>query len=255
MAAGKTVSVGSIGVVAVMKDGTERDAKAGIRTYQIVSSQSPKKRPDMGSDEGKAQIQEYVDSLAQVFIDTVAANRSVEPETVQSKFGQGDILPASRALPLGMIDQIGTEAEAIALLKDLARSTSTGPSAKTRKGDSMTDPNAEGSQPTVNEAAIRTQAIQAERGRIAAILLHEEAKGRDSLARHLALETDLTVEQASGILKNTPKAGEANNPLAVAMMGVKNPDVKPAAGDSDQQAEMDAEVRKILALTGQKENK
>ena len=251
VAAGQTVTVGSIGVVAVMKDGTERDAKSGVKTYQFVSSQSPKKRPDLATDEGKMQLQDFVDSLAQVFIEAVAQNRGVDAKRVQTEFGQGDILPANRALPLGMIDQIGTEAEALALLGQMARSHGPQSAAKSKHaGGSMHQPNAEGAQPTVNEAAIRSQAHQSERARIAAILNHEEASGREPLARHLALETDLGAEAAVGILKTSLKAG---TPFAGMMAGVKNPDVKPGVGAENPQAEVDAEVRRILALSGHKE--
>jgi ClpP class serine protease len=41
---------------------------------------------------------------------------------------------------------------------------------------------------------------QAERERIGAIMGHENAKGRQALANHLALETDSTVEAAAGVL-------------------------------------------------------
>ena len=48
---------------------------------------------------------------------------------------------------------------------------------------------------------------QSGRGRIKAILDCEEAKGREALAKHLALETDTTLESAKGILAKSPKSG------------------------------------------------
>ncbi len=55
-----------------------------------------------------------------------------------------------------------------------------------------------------SEAA--TAAKTNERARIAGVLASAEAEGRTELARHLALTTDMTAEQAEGILKMSPKA-------------------------------------------------
>jgi hypothetical protein len=38
--------LGSIGVVATVEDTTERDAKTGKRTYEIVSSNAPTQAPE-----------------------------------------------------------------------------------------------------------------------------------------------------------------------------------------------------------------
>jgi ClpP class serine protease len=47
---------------------------------------------------------------------------------------------------------------------------------------------------------IHKTSTQAERERIGAIMGHENAKGRQALANHLAFETDSTVEAAAGVL-------------------------------------------------------
>ena len=46
----------------------------------------------------------------------------------------------------------------------------------------------------------------AERERVAAILTHAEADGRSATAQTLALETDMSAEQAGKVLASTPKA-------------------------------------------------
>lgn len=99
--------VGCIGVVSVMTDARERDKKSGIVTHEIVSSRTPKKRPDITTDAGKAQVQKIVDDLADVFISTVARNRGVTEEKVQSDYGQGDVMLGAVALDAGMVDEIG----------------------------------------------------------------------------------------------------------------------------------------------------
>jgi membrane protein involved in colicin uptake len=58
------------------------------------------------------------------------------------------------------------------------------------------------------------------RGRIKAILECDEAKGREPLARHLALETDTSAEQARAILAKTPKASRLDEAMAGLAPGV-----------------------------------
>lgn len=112
-AAGKIVSsdtgrLGSIGVVAAFKDTTGKDEKAGVRSIEIVSSQSPDKRLDIFSEGGRAKIQKLVDDLATVFVGAVARYRGTSPEEVLAKYGQGGMLIAGEAVEKGMADSIGS---------------------------------------------------------------------------------------------------------------------------------------------------
>jgi len=67
---------------------TKAKEKDGVRTYEIVSSQSPKKRPDMETEEGRSQLKRaIVDSLAQVFIDSVATMRGKTAKQWKMIFG------------------------------------------------------------------------------------------------------------------------------------------------------------------------
>ncbi|MFS1808990.1 S49 family peptidase, partial [Bacillus anthracis] len=76
----ETAILGSIGVRASIKDTSSADKEAGI--HEFISSQSPGKRTDISTDEGRAEVQNLVDALADVFISTVANGRGVTPETV-----------------------------------------------------------------------------------------------------------------------------------------------------------------------------
>jgi ClpP class serine protease len=97
-----TAVLGSIGVVVGMY--VEDD-----ETYvEIVSTQSPGKRPNVRTTEGRAQIQSDVDALANVFINTVARNRSVMAERVLSDFGRGGVLIGQAAVDAGMADGVST---------------------------------------------------------------------------------------------------------------------------------------------------
>jgi ClpP class serine protease len=100
-------SVGSIGVVAstTRSEGADQN---GRRLYEVVSSGAPRKRPDMSSEEGRAAIQEEVDALEAVFVADVAAGRRVTTAKVLRDFGKGGMVPAARAVEVGMADRVGT---------------------------------------------------------------------------------------------------------------------------------------------------
>lgn len=87
-----------------------------------------------------------------------------------------------------------------------------------------------------------------ERARIAAILNLEEAKGRENLARTLALETDHDPETARKLLAASPVAqpAVAVNPLAAAMEQVPNPKV--GMGAEQQTDDAQTEANAILAF-------
>lgn len=118
-----TALLGSIGVVMSYLDTSERDAKSGVRLVEIVSSQSPDKRVDPGSESGRAKVQSIVDSLARVFVDSVAANRGISADTVLKDFGQGGVLVGTDAVKAGMADRIGSLEAVIAELAGSASST------------------------------------------------------------------------------------------------------------------------------------
>jgi signal peptide peptidase SppA len=213
--------LGSVGVVATFRDTRERDVKAGVVTYEIVSSQSPLKRPDPATDSGRGQIQQIVDAQAEIFINAVARNRGVSPERVTSDFGQGGLLPAAQAVRAGMADRLGTfESVVSALQAQFPKS----------KGVIRMD------EPVSTAAA--------ERERIAAILNSPEAEGREKLARAIALESDLDAEAARKLLASAPTPS-APTGFHAAMASVQNPAVGTGADEFDSDA---AEVARVVAI-------
>jgi hypothetical protein len=88
-----------------------------------------------------------------------------------------------------------------------------------------------------------------ERQRIAAILTCEEARGREELARVLALETNHPIEAALKILKAAPVAAKpAPNALDARMTQLGNPAVGTGSDGSGEDDSNAAEVQKILAF-------
>lgn len=108
--------LGSIGTVMVHTDTSARDAKSGIKRLEIVSSQSPHKRPDMNTDKGLAQVQSMLDSLTDVFVEAIAGYRETTVDHVLSEFGQGGVKVGQDAVDAGMADRIGTFEEVLAEL-------------------------------------------------------------------------------------------------------------------------------------------
>lgn len=100
-------AVGSIGVVASLSRQEGPDAD-GRRTYEVVSSGAPRKRPDVTTDEGRAGLQEEVDALEAVFVADVARGRGTSAARVRAEFGQGGMVNAGAAVAAGMADRIGT---------------------------------------------------------------------------------------------------------------------------------------------------
>ncbi|MCS3902796.1 ClpP class serine protease [Methylohalomonas lacus] len=97
-----TAILGSIGVVSRVF----RDEDNG--SIKFISSQSPRKHADPASDSGRDSYQAMVDSLAQVFIQTVATYRGVDTETVLARYGQGALLVGQQAVNAGMADALGS---------------------------------------------------------------------------------------------------------------------------------------------------
>jgi ClpP class serine protease len=94
--------VGSVGVVQthVKYDFAE--------VINITSTHAPDKRPDPGTDEGKATIRKHLDDLHDLFVDAIARGRGKTKDVVNQTFGRGAVVLAKEAKRLGMIDRIVT---------------------------------------------------------------------------------------------------------------------------------------------------
>jgi signal peptide peptidase SppA len=119
--ASPTATAGSVGVILTVR------AKQDEDKVEIVSTQSPKKRLEVTTEEGKAALQTLADDVAQVFVETVAKNRKVTAEKVLSDFGQGATMIASKALKAGMIDEIDTLVNTVAKLDGKQEATNPRP--------------------------------------------------------------------------------------------------------------------------------
>lgn len=202
--------LGSIGVVLGIRDSSEAEAKRGVKNLQFVSSQSPGKRPDPNTTEGRDRIQRMVNDLADVFVTTVARNRGVDAETVISKFGAGGVEVGKKAVDLGMADKVGSFE---AVLDDL-KTRGKGRMSTTRFGGfSMS---ADNTGPSAEElaATAASNATKAAQVRMKSILTADAAKTLPALANHLAYDTTMSSEDATKILAAASTDLEAAKPKA-----------------------------------------
>lgn len=101
-----TAVLGSVGVMTTLVDWSKMLEDVGIKEYEIVSTQSPKKAQQPGDSEYRARVQQRLDDLADVFIARVAQYRAVTPAMVMKKYGQGDVMVGARAVDAGLADGI-----------------------------------------------------------------------------------------------------------------------------------------------------
>lgn len=249
----RTGGVGSIGVVTSHVDMSGAINAAG---YKITFIHAGKHKVDGNPyqplpDDVKARIQERIDELYQVFVSTVARNRPRLSEE-EARATEALTFTATQALSNGLADSIGTLDDALA---DFAASMS-----PNEGDDEMSNQDtAANTQAAItadvaeaNAAAQRAQAeavasaITAERARIGAILGCDEAKGRETLAHHLATATDMSVETAKATLavapvaaapaaEVQPTAGAPAGMFEAAMDRTPNPNVS-AGGDANTTA-------------------
>lgn len=244
----ETSGLGSVGVVGVYRNA--KNDKNAASTIEIVSSQSPNKRLDPESDTGRAKLQTRIDAMAEVFVNTLARNRGIEPQQVLERFGGGDILIGVHAVNAGLADRIGSLEKLISEL-----SSATNP-AENQRGFLL--PTTQQKERIMNKETLSQEhpdllaqiqneasadARTAERTRIQGILDSESAAGRDKLARHLAFATDMAVDAAVAMLDKAPKeeppAPEQpkNGSFDQVMRDLGNPKITPATGADEDDAD------------------
>ena len=227
--------VGSIGAVL----GINSRAREGV--IEIVSSQSPKKRPDAATDEGRAQLQAQIDALAQVFIEDVAAYRGVSVEDVLSKFGQGDMKVGASAVTAGMADRVSTLEEVIA---GLAGSTmgDNRMTVKTSGAPAADQPVLTREYLEANHADLvsailndgKTAGATAERERIQSVLA-QSLPGHEALVSALAFDGKTTGAEAAVAVLNAER-GARKDALASLRSDSPKPLPQPAGDDAAEAA-------------------
>lgn len=258
--------VGSVGVVLVHVDYSGYLEKNGIKVSLLyegahkVDGNPYQPLPEPVRKEWQADLVR----IRERFAGAVARNRSMSTDAVLATEARSFNGPG--ALGVGFIDAVESPMAAVVAFsnelsgsstQEFAMTTQAKPGAQATSVEPTTPsatPAAEAAPQSATPAAAApaaavTPAASAsdERARIKAIQGCDEAKGRESLAAHLAFETSMSADEAKKLLAASPKAAEENkaeNPFAAAMAN-GNPEV---GADSQARTEGGAEQAKTAAL-------
>ncbi len=244
----ETSALGSIGVVGMYQGKSGKSAEA----VEIVSSQSPHKRLDPTTDDGRKRLQIRIDSMADVFIETIARNRNVSTENVQNHYGGGDVMIGAKAVSAGLADRVGSLEGLIAELSSPKKSPRTEGFFNAQNQPPSTQEKKPMDIETLKKdhpdlvATLTREGASAEKKRLNDILCSEEAKGREKLAKEMALNTDIHAMEARQLLACAPvEEPKATTSFEKVMSSMPNPAITPASDDAAN--EVDAVASRIAA--------
>lgn len=158
-ASGRGATFGSIG--------TAVSFYVSPNVVTLTNTDSPDKRPDLSTPEGKAVIVKYLDQLNHEFVSAIAQGRGVELASVTEGYGRGASMTATEAKRRGLIDSIATHApRAVPLIS---------------KGNPMASQDPESESRAALEAATQRGTTQ-ERDRVLGHLTMGESSGDMTIA-------------------------------------------------------------------------
>ncbi len=101
---------GSVGVYTVHEDLSGAYEQAGVKLTFVYFGDNKVKGNDAEplDDDTRADMQARVDYYGAMFEKAVAKGRGIKAEDVHSKFGQGKVFNAQKAVSSGMADKVGT---------------------------------------------------------------------------------------------------------------------------------------------------
>lgn len=255
----RTGGVGSIGVVTMHIDASRMMEAEGIKiTYIHAGKHKVDGNPyEPLSDEAKDRIQSRIDGTYDIFVATVARNRGLSENEVRAT--EALTFSAAEALSTKLADEIGSLADGLAAFA-ATLNTAQGGTVMSKEKEKET---AAVDQATIDSARAEgvaegtTAGAQAERERISGIMSLDEAANRREAAFNIALESDLTVDQAKTLLAKLPedvKAEEApasakGKTFEDAMDETGNPDLG-ASAPAPQPSEADSILADYRATGG-----
>lgn len=243
--------VGSIGVIMTHIDFSKMLSEVGIQVTHIFAGAhkadgSPFKEME---ESAKERYQADVDFLRGQFVEKVSQYRGLDEKAILET--EAKTYKGTMALDAQLCDEIAFYGDVVERMQSLHVQSNSNQSNQNRKDSKMGKenfaeqeaPNPEASAPAEQPAEQRpaadnnqpessnADANASERSRISAILSCEEAKGREALAQSLALNSDISPDEAKKHLAASPKAAEEQpaNPLASAMQDVENPEISNAS--------------------------
>lgn len=113
--------IGSVGVVTQWADFTGFYEKLGIAYEEVTSTNAPFKRLDIRKPEHRAILMQEIDGVENEFVKLLAKNFDISVDKIRSDFGKGAVMTAKPAKAAGMIHEIGSWANVLKELQNIAR--------------------------------------------------------------------------------------------------------------------------------------
>ncbi len=240
-AAGPASSFGSIGVVAeffVFED-----------EVSITNTDSPDKRPDVTTDEGKAVVRKHLDEINDLFTEAIARGRTASGNAttkaeVKADFGRGASLLAKQAKKARMVDRVATQRAVTSVGSeddDLAISASAAADPAI-EGEPTAADGGEDETMTLDELKAKHPALYnaiRQEGHDAASALTEAAVTAATDAERDRVNAHLISGEASGDMKTALKAIEDGSAMTQKLQasyfaaGMNRRDTDDRQGDAD----------------------
>lgn len=246
---------GSIGVISMHIDMSAMLERVGIKINIIKSGEhkADGNPYEVMSDETKARWQASVDTMRTEFVNLVAQNRNLDPKVVRDT--EALCYNAGDALKLGLVDSIASPASAVAEFIQGESSPSMAASTEPTGATAMSFTQEE-------MDAARAESASAERTRISGIMGCEAAEKRPTLAKHIAFNTSMSVDDAGTMLAasaeevkpeaakpvETPKAD--TSPFKETMDAANHPNAAADTTDNSNNAESDGLMEALAFVTG-----
>lgn len=239
VASNKAARIGSVGVAATFRTSENE--------VTITSTEAPKKRPDVSTEEGKADVRQELDAMHDIFVEAIAGGRSSATSEsftaarVNKDFGRGATLLAEEALKQGMIDGIGDVETAGGKGKQRKKHSAsiegTPETVTTLKLDNkqktevkIMDLSTLKAEHPELYAKVKGLGVKEERDRVTAHLVMGEASGDLKTALKAAkdgeemTQTAQATYMAAGMNKSSIEDREGDEPTVVVKSGAETPD-------------------------------
>ncbi|MBQ4836047.1 S49 family peptidase [Pseudoalteromonas luteoviolacea] len=204
----------------------------------------------------QANIDKSRDSFAELVSNGIGISKSAVLET------EAQIYTGQEAIDVGFANKLVNGQEAVPVLLDILKSNnSIGVSMSTQQNSPPENKGGDTTQATFSQSDLdraKMEGATLERERISQILSSEHAEGRQKMATHLALSTNMSAEDSTNLLLVSPKEqsqaqGEQthdkssmSNALDEAMNSTEQPNLN-TSGDGAELSDIEKEEQELLS--------